>query len=297
MKLILIFQIIVSCWKYNVYKSIRDKLKNDEKREIRKMNLTRNEKYYTDLEYGNNRHMKRFYTYRSYSASDILLASKHNNGSWGNNGYYNTSHYKDTAYTLDDLALVYKYDQLSSMSAYSHPQTASHLGNAYKGGLNKIQKEAMAGNRQGDGFYDPLLLQNQTFHNNYSTKDSEKRSLLTINDKNLRAMIKCSNPTGGYANSFCGNDVLLGEHYDLTSFKGPHKVNAHIESPSKVKEKNARSDHPGTKLSEMMQATMGMPNDHLSNFGVGNIMRASGLLDKNDKRQRFVTPKDEFHYT
>lgn len=132
----------------------------------------------------------------------------------------------------------------------------------------------------------------------YSANATE--SLLASDNQKILKNINCNFPSSGYGHSYCGEDKMVGEHYDLTTRKGPYTLNAHFESPSKTKQSlQYLSYHPSIYKDLLTVKRTGFnENDLLQGkvhkCRVGSICRMKFPTHRSGV-ERYVTPADEFH--
>lgn len=177
---------------------------------------------------------------------------------------------------------------MGGFSANGNPdQTMDHiltsLGNVHVGGLARIMNQSFESQDFiGTGFYDPRLLKYETYKPNaqgYSERDFDsggQKSLLGNEDSNVDNDIECFKPSNGFGHPYCTNEKVVGVHFDLSNWRGPYRVNAHLESPLHVKKPERSQSH------HLFKNKTKTNKKHREN--------ANGLV------RRFVTPEDEFHY-
>lgn len=181
------------------------------------------------------------------------------------------------------------------------------LGSSLESGLNL--EEAMLRDRMksfkastapyGAGGYDTSLdgLYGKRI-SGYGPKMNE--DLLESNNPDILRNIRCSNPSNGFGHAYCTDNRIVGEHYDLSHRKGPYRVNAHFESPSKVQEPpNCLSYHPSAHKDLLMAKRVGLTDNDLLQSKIHKACVTSNCRMKYPTNRkgvgRFLTPADEFH--
>lgn len=125
-------------------------------------------------------------------------------------------------------------------------------------------------------------------------------NLLGSSDPNILKNIRCNHPTNGYGHIYCKDDKIIGEHYDLTNRKGPYRVNAHFESPSKTQQPlHHLSYHPDAYKDMLMIKRVGLSENDLLTGRMAKACTTSNCKEKYPTHRRgvdrFLTPADEFH--
>lgn len=271
MKIIFInlFLLNIYSFSFNGFKKYLKELENKEKVDIKKTQLDFTINKYNSSNYNNNLHIKEFKSNKEY---------------------------------FNNMIDAYNYDKIQSLSSEIEGQSINHLGKVHKGGLKKLQSQALGRLLNKNKINSPQDDRNvaNSIFDNYLNNKNTPINLLTAMDENINSNIECFKPGNGYGHPFCKNDKIIEEHFDLHNFKGPYKVNAHLESESKVKKrKDEKLKNSSINKNELYRKTQGIPQDTLNNFKIGNALRASGEFNKNfeDKLKRYVTPEDEFHYS
>lgn len=143
----------------------------------------------------------------------------------------------------------------------------------------------------------------------YRSKRNE--NLLESDNPAILGNIKCSYPSNGYGHVYCSDDKIVGEHYDLSHWKGPFRVNAHFETPSKVSQPpHHNAYHPNQYKDILMAKRTGVSSNDILRNQIHKTLKKdckNGHYSENDSHhhggckkdqmpERFITPSDEFHY-
>lgn len=129
---------------------------------------------------------------------------------------------------------------------------------------------------------------------------SATESLVGSDNSKIVKNINCNFPSSGYGHSYCGDDRVVGEHYDLTNRKGPYTINAHFESPSKTQQSLQNlSYHPSAYKDAITAKRTGFSENDLlqvkmNKCKIGAICRMKFPTHRSGV-ERYVTPADEFH--
>lgn len=125
-------------------------------------------------------------------------------------------------------------------------------------------------------------------------------SLIGSDNMKITNNINCNFPGSGYGHSYCGDDKVVGEHFDLTNRKGPYTLNAHFESPSKTQQSLQHlSYHPSAYKDLITAKRIGFTENDLlqgkvHKCKIGAICRMKFPTHRSGV-ERYVTPADEFH--
>lgn len=161
---------------------------------------------------------------------------------------------------------------------------------SFQGAEIKKKKKRFASEDSSSSSYKPTK--------GYKPMPNEKFS--DIRDRKVRKNKECNYPSSGYGHAYCKDDKLVGEHYDLTNRRGPYRVNAHFESPSKViLPKRHNFYHPSEYKDMLMAQRAGIESHDL----LIKRMRKNYPLEKCKTQisagmngvDRFRTPADQFH--
>ncbi|ELA41385.1 uncharacterized protein VICG_01626 [Vittaforma corneae ATCC 50505] len=220
------------------------------------------------------------------------------------------------AYTSKSLFSEYdKYGNLTGGGGLISDQ-----GYVMKGGLNRILgaslesgvslEDAMLKDRMrnfkvvtasyGTGAYDASL-GNLYGKRIAGYKDSRvDENLLEYSNPDIVKNIRCNFPSNGFGHVYCTDNRIIGEHYDLSHRKGPYRVNAHFESPSKVQEPpNCLSYHPNAHKDLLMAKRVGFTDNDLLQSKMHKACVTSDCKMKYPAYRkgvaRFIAPADEFH--
>lgn len=128
----------------------------------------------------------------------------------------------------------------------------------------------------------------------------EEENLLDVDDENVTKNIECHYPSDGYGYQHCTNNKIIGEHYDLTNRIGPYRLNAHFESPSKVrKDTDVSSKYKNAYKNVLVTKRVGLNHNDLLLSRISKACADDGCKRKypahGDGVHRFKTPEDALY--